>query len=191
MDKQISKRSQFPALLNFMRLNGNGVEVGVQRGIHAKSLHDCWDCERLVLVDPWENQVGYNDIANVSTAKHMHHYRDVQLLFKDITNIEIVRDYSVNAAERFSEETFDFIYLDARHDYDGIMDDLAAWFPKLRKGGIIAGHDYLDGKLPEGDFGVKSAVKNFHKPMFDKDFVSKIYSTDEKWPSWYFFYNQK
>lgn len=190
MDKQISKRADFNTLLNNMGLNGKGVEVGVQRGLHAKALHMGWKCKRLYLVDPWEHQSDYKDIANVSTAKHIHNYRNVQKLFAGQSNVELVRDYSVNAAERFSDETFDFIYLDARHDYEGIMEDLGAWFPKLKKGGVFAGHDYLDGNLPEGDFGVKKAVQKFHKPMFNTNKVSKIYSTDDKWPSWYFFYGE-
>lgn len=35
------------------------------------------------------------------------------------------------------------IYVDARHDYCGVMDDLNAWWPKLREGGLAAGHDYV------------------------------------------------
>ena len=41
------------------------------------------------------------------------------------------------------------------------MEDLHAWYDKVRPGGIIAGHDFLDGRRPEGEFGVRSAVTRF------------------------------
>ena len=55
----------------------------------------------------------------------------------------------------------DFVYIDARHDYESVLEDLNAWFHKVKPGGILAGHDYADGMLPQGDFGVKSAVDEF------------------------------
>jgi len=49
----------------------------------------------------------------------------------------------VLASKLFPEEFFDFIYLDARHNYEGIKEDLHAWYPKLKQGGLFAGHDFL------------------------------------------------
>jgi predicted O-methyltransferase YrrM len=37
---------------------------------------------------------------------------------------------------------FDFIFIDAAHDYDSVVKDRAAWWPKLKPNGIFAGHDY-------------------------------------------------
>ena len=37
----------------------------------------------------------------------------------------------------------DFVYIDARHDYKGAMEDIKAWWPKLKKGGLLSGHDFL------------------------------------------------
>ena len=51
--------------------------------------------------------------------------------------------------------------MDAQHHYEGAKTDLEAWWPKIRSGGILAGHDDLDGIIPEGNFGVKSAVDEF------------------------------
>ena len=41
------------------------------------------------------------------------------------------------------EKYFDYIYVDARHNYDGVFEDLTDWFPKLKTSGLIAGHDYV------------------------------------------------
>ena len=35
-----------------------------------------------------------------------------------------------------------------RHDYCGVQEDLRNWWPKLRRGGILAGHDYLTANSP-------------------------------------------
>ena len=42
-----------------------------------------------------------------------------------------------------------------------MTEDLEAWASKVRPGGILAGHDYVDGDLPQGEFYVKSAVDDF------------------------------
>jgi cephalosporin hydroxylase len=69
------------------------------------------------------------------------------------------------------------VYLDADHSKAGVLADLKLWMPKVRPGGVIAGHDYLDGDLPEGDFGVRSAVLEFFGR--EPEMV-----TGEQWPSW-------
>merc|ERR1712061_735008 len=49
---------------------------------------------------------------------------------------------SVSCAQQFLDGSLDFVYLDARHDRQGVLEDLSAYWPKLRAGGVIAGHDY-------------------------------------------------
>jgi predicted O-methyltransferase YrrM len=62
---------------------------------------------------------------------------------------------SEEASTLFENESFDFIFIDAEHIYEYVKNDLNNWYPKLKKGGIIAGHDYRDG--------VKLAVDEFFK----------------------------
>ena len=63
----------------------------------------------------------------------------------------------------FENESLDFIFIDACHDYECVVDDLNAWFPKLKKNGIIAGHDYY-----AGFYGVEKAVNEFFYENSDK-----------------------
>jgi len=84
---------------------------------------------------------------------------------------------SAEFARELDDECLDAVYIDADHSHAAVLADLAAWAPKVRRGGVISGHDYLDGVLPEGVFGVRSAVLEFFGR--EPDFV-----TQEKWPSW-------
>ena len=64
---------------------------------------------------------------------------------------------SLEAAKKFKDNSLDFVFIDASHEYDDVKADILAWFPKVKDGGIIAGHDYYSGH----DYfpGVKKAVK--------------------------------
>ena len=67
-----------------------------------------------------------------------------------------IRSPSVEAASRFEDNTLDFVFIDASHEYEDVKNDINAWLPKVKNGGILAGHDYYlgDDYFP----GVKKAV---------------------------------
>lgn len=72
---------------------------------------------------------------------------------------------SVRAASLFPDRSVDFVFLDAAHDYDNVTADLKAWWPKIKPGGTLAGHDYSP---PWPD--VTRAVNEFFKrPVPDAD----------------------
>ncbi len=56
--------------------------------------------------------------------------------------VEPVRMFSADAAKRYADESLDFVYIDADHTYEALKEDIAAWFPKVKQGGILGGHDY-------------------------------------------------
>jgi cephalosporin hydroxylase len=65
-----------------------------------------------------------------------------------VENIVVpVERASPGAADEFADGTVDLVFLDADHTYEGVKADLAAWFPKVKSGGILAGHD-LCGNYP-------------------------------------------
>ena len=61
------------------------------------------------------------------------------------------RGFSTDCAELFPDTSLDFIYVDARHDRKGVLQDLVAYWPKLRQGGVMAGHDYMMQDEPHAD----------------------------------------
>ena len=46
------------------------------------------------------------------------------------------------AAGLFKDESLDAVFIDADHSYEAVKTDIQNWMPKVRKGGILAGHDY-------------------------------------------------
>ena len=68
---------------------------------------------------------------------------------------------SLEAASRFDDASLDFVFIDAAHEKDAVLADIKAWLPKVKKGGVIAGHDYYP-ENPEY-CGVAAAVHEFFK----------------------------
>jgi hypothetical protein len=63
-------------------------------------------------------------------------------------NLERVRDYytahrmtSVEASHLYQDNSLDFVFIDAQHTYEAVLEDILAWLPKVKSGGILAGHD--------------------------------------------------
>lgn len=88
-----------------------------------------------------------------------------------IDKINIIRGDSGGSAEQFEDESIDFLFLDADHVYDRVKSDIEAWLPKIKIGGIIAGHDYC-----EAHDGVIQAVDE----IFGDD-MCKIYLDELVW----------
>lgn len=59
-----------------------------------------------------------------------------------IGHVKPLRKPSVEAAETFANGSLDFVFIDADHSYAAVCADIAAWSPKLRPDGVLAGHDY-------------------------------------------------
>lgn len=124
-----------------------GVELGVQEGKFSERILEGWEkCQRFYLVDVWKHQSNYEDDANLNDEMQEKNYlkaRKNLLKWQDIT--VFLRNYTSDAVSEISEE-LDFVYVDARHDYCGVSEDIRNYWPKLRPGGIMAGHDYHTAK---------------------------------------------
>lgn len=70
--------------------------------------------------------------------------------------VTVLRGLTWDMASQVSDESLDLVYLDACHTYECVIEDLNKWFPKVKKGGVIAGHDYKNRA-----YGVYPAVWNF------------------------------
>jgi predicted O-methyltransferase YrrM len=64
----------------------------------------------------------------------------------------VVQDYSHQAAKNYADNSFDYVWIDAAHDYDNVKRDIQSWYPKLKSGGIMFGHDYPEPTDANGGF---------------------------------------
>ena len=155
-------REDLPHLFNKLNLKGIGAEVGVQEGVFSKHLLSTWDGEKIYLIDSWRHIEGYEDIAN---GDHNIHLNALAKAFMNVYSFSkkatLIREYSLEASKLFNDDFFDWVFLDADHKYESVKEDLKAWFPKVKKGGIFCGHDYLNSDVEHNghtSFGVKQAV---------------------------------
>lgn len=181
---QPTKRVELATMLNDMGLVGNGVEIGVAHGDFSFPFLDIWK-GTLYQVDVWKQlpRDQYVDGCNISNDDQERLYQYVCDTGKKYNGRAIpIRMLSKEAADSFSDGFFDFIYIDANHKYEPVLEDMNLWWPKIKKGGVFAGHDYMDASTAAGEYGVKSAVDKFAK-----DNNLKLNLVNEPWASWYFF----
>ena len=159
----VRKRNDLFAELIRRELTGNAVEIGVAEGGYSFYLLDCWPgvCYQ---IDPWcaLSTEEYRDYNNVEQAEQDRRFNLVCETAKRFYGRSVpIRETSAEAVDRFTDYYFDFVYIDANHKYEFIREDLFLWYPKCVHGGIFAGHDYLNGEIASGSYGVKQAVDEF------------------------------
>lgn len=179
--------------------NGKGVELGVYLGEFSKEIMHVWG-GTLYMIDVWDNVAyGYNDAANNSVDAH----NIVRQAMENIKGFEkraiMIRAASVDAAKIFPDHSLDFVYIDANHAYDYVVEDINAWAPKVKPGGYLCGHDYIamdwdadpkfaangkdkyiwNGNFFHGVFGVNPAVNEFcsREDLFDVEFSEEWFGT--------------
>jgi len=141
--KAYKNRLDFLEKLNEISPLGKGVEIGVFKGQFSKDILSRWG-GTLYMVDVWR-PLGkeYEDASNHSV--HVNAYSEAMENIKGLEERAImIRTESAKASEIFADESLDFVYIDGNHAYDFVVEDIKSWFPKLKKGGILSGHDYID-----------------------------------------------
>jgi hypothetical protein len=184
---RVPARDELPALLNARGLLGQGVEIGVKAGKYSDELLSNWHGAQLISIDPWMEAEWdeYVDRSNVAQGEHERYYQMTrERLAPYGERSSIWRMTSLEGAERVEPHSLDFAYIDARHDYESVKEDLAAWCDKVRPGGILAGHDYVDGDFEEGEFYVKSAVDEFFGERGIPVHGTEGPSAVESFPTW-------
>jgi predicted O-methyltransferase YrrM len=125
------------------------VEVGSFRGRSTLAIAaglDQVDRPTLVAVDTFAGDPEWEEIAAVDRARQLFDANTAGIGF-----LQAIQDTSVRAAARIADSSVDWVFIDALHDYASVRDDIRAWAPKVKPGGLISGHDY-------GRAGVTDAV---------------------------------
>lgn len=151
-----------------------GAEIGVARGYFAQKLCQRVPNLKMYAIDAWAL---WDETTNGETQRKMEKlYQDAKQRLEPF-NCGVVRDWSMNVVNGIADKSLDFVYIDASHDYKNAMDDIREWSKKVRKDGIVAGHDYIEpeaftfGNYNHDNYEVKKAVDDFVresniKPLF-------------------------
>lgn len=123
-----------------------GVEVGVERGLYTEVLSRENPGVRLFGVDAWCPYRGYRD--HVDGGKLQRFYEEAQQRLAPYPRTSLIRGFSLDVVKQFEDDSLDFVYIDAAHDLQSCINDIAEWGKKIRPGGVIAGHDYVKYYLP-------------------------------------------
>ena len=152
----VTRSKEFPILLRDAGFKV-GVEVGVEQGLYSECLCQLIPGLNLAAVDCWTAHRGYRDHVSQAKLDGFYDAAKKRLAPYDCT---LIREWSVDAAKLFDDGSLDFVYIDGNHDFANVVKDIHAWSPKVRKGGVISGHDFRQRKNPIAHHVVE-AVKSY------------------------------
>jgi SAM-dependent methyltransferase len=172
---QLNSRGELPKLIH----GGIGIELGVRDGDFSAHLLEHSNLDLLVSLDCWS-------MKNFSEEPHFQ--RACEKL-KPYGNRSVILKARFQDTVNLFPNVFDFIYIDGLHSYNAVARDIASWWPKLKPGGLFAGHDYLKFKHSESGYqwGVVEAVnEHVDKYSLELNLTRAREPIDQRIMSWYF-----
>ncbi len=151
-----------------------GAELGVAEGKYSRKLCRANPQMKLYGIDAYKVYDNYSDYS-ADTLSSL--YEQVKKAFTQYSNYEIIKKFSTDAIKRFKDNSLDFIYIDANHSNPYVTEDIVEWSKKVRPGGIVSGHDYINlrGKACHViEATQKYTKKNNIKPWFILGLSAKI-----------------
>ncbi len=194
-----SKRNDIIPMLEKLKWK-TAIEVGVQKGLFAKKMLDNWpSCREYKLVDLWGQEAGYQEPGDHPKEFHVQALGQTRRRVKPYSDkVEFFIMRSTDASKHLEDNHFDFVYLDARHDYCAVAEDIAHYWPKVRPGGILAGHDFIDAQYALDRLGEKEnwgvcedgtkqprAVRGAVEDFMKSENIDFVLVSQEDFPSWF------
>jgi hypothetical protein len=148
MNHPIKNRQQFADIIkenNYRHV----AEIGVRRGWFSDWLLNNTQAT-VFSIDCWVD--GTENIETEATLNET-----IERLYPHGRRSIIIKGFSEDVQDFFREDCLGLIYIDALHEYNAIRNDIRSWWPKLKRGGCMSGHDYSQHHWP----GVYRAVNEF------------------------------
>jgi hypothetical protein len=168
-------------LIGSLPHGGIGAEIGVDVGLFSEVILERNQPRELWLVDAWHYIPGSSDPANAVEQSQEGKYQEVLRRFADRPQVRVLREWSVVAAKSFEDEHLDWIHIDADHLQVDL--DLAAWWPKVCRGGWVTGHDfcvvadYIDVRPKVQKFAADNGLEIFVAGLQSEDVYQRNYPT--------------
>lgn len=117
-----------------------GAEIGIHKGAYTEKF--CKAGLKMYAIDPWMAYIGAGRTQQ-EQARQDFLYGHTQRALAPYKDCTIIRKTSMDALKDFETESLDFVYIDGDHRFPFIAEDIYQWYFKVKKGGIISGHDYF------------------------------------------------
>ena len=139
---------------NIVKQAKNGyhfVEVGAWKGCSTAfmgvEILNSGKAIKFDAIDTWEgseehidpNSSFYEPLLTVEDGLYEHFLDNIKPLGN---TVNVIRMPSTKAAQQYEDNSLNFVFIDAAHDYENVCQDIKAWLPKLKVGGLLAGHDF-------------------------------------------------
>lgn len=156
-----------------------GAEIGVADGRYSQILCESIPSLKLYCIDPyevyesWRTQEYQNNAFKQAKEKLNGH------------NVCFIRSSSIEASLKILDGELDFVFIDGSHEFDYVMTDIIIWSRKVRKRGIVAGHDYCHFT----NSGVVQAVNKYcEEHCLELNLIGRNPDNhkDDKQPTWWF-----
>ena len=145
------------------------VEVGIGAGHNARTMLEHLDPKRFYLVDGfWRNFDSFKDYKCTPEEIYANHDLCLRLCENTLSKdhrYRLINAISIEAVNEVPNE-LDLVYIDANHLEHAVLEDIKVWYPKIRKGGVLCGHDWYAE-------GVERAVK-LSFDFFDTQIPSEL-----------------
>lgn len=128
-----------PLIDSINGFNLSMVEIGSFTGESAEQFALSGKFSSITCIDSWTNDPKSDAFVNcdMALAEQLFIIRTYKY-----HNINRMKEFSVPASHRFHNQAFDFVYIDADHEYSSVKQDIIHWLPKVKHGGYIGGHDF-------------------------------------------------
>lgn len=186
MKPHLSTRNNFGQWLNELGLVGEGAEIGVAFGGFSAIILGQWKGRMLHMVDLWAKQPAEDYKEGTNEAPFPFWHEQAVRVVRESGHACLHKGYSTAISQEFPDGSLDFVYIDANHGYDWVLADMDEWWPKVKHGGVICGHDYYDDCIPPKHCEVKRAVQDWVR-RFVAPKLEICTTTEDTDPTWYIF----
>lgn len=121
-----------------------GAEIGVEQGLYTEVLCRANPNAEIHAVDSWAKYPEYREHVTQEKIDQLHQNAIERL--QPFPHCKLHKGYSVDVARQFEAGSLDFVYIDANHTLEHVIQDISEWSKRVRRGGIISGHDYRINK---------------------------------------------
>lgn len=122
--------------------NSKMIEIGAYTGESTQIFASTGIFSEINVIEPFK----FNESFNNTSIEDIQKWNKVEEEFKNNTrffnNVNLIKDYSHNVSTIFADKSVDLVYIDGDHSYEAVNKDIELYLPKIKQGGILAGHDY-------------------------------------------------